>query len=320
MFNRAKKIKISFLIVPIIGGMFFLSMHARGTSAAQKDFDSANKHVTITDSGLSFEAVSGAATVGDFLSQQKISLGEHDVVLPRPDEKLFSGDHVIIQRAKKITIKEGGNTTQAYSLQNTVQDAIWENKKIDLGDDDITKPSRTAPLQDGMVISVTHVKIEDVTVDQDIPFNTVANTDDSLSWRVKKTTQAGVKGIKEITYKVVSYDGKEISRKALSSTIKSQPTDEIVTQGTLVKTGKTTRGLGTWYAFKGGLFAASRDIPRGGYARVTNMDNGKSVIVQINDYGPFGSGRIIDLDKVAFTKIADLGAGVANVKVEVVTN
>jgi rare lipoprotein A len=42
--------------------------------------------------------------------------------------------------------------------------------------------------------------------------------------------------------------------------------------------------------------------------------------VQINDRGPFGNGRIIDLDKIAFEKIASLGAGVANVKVEVVLN
>jgi rare lipoprotein A len=58
----------------------------------------------------------------------------------------------------------------------------------------------------------------------------------------------------------------------------------------------------------------------GSYARVTNKANGKSVIVQINDRGPFGENRIIDLDKVAFAKIASLGAGVIDVKVEEVMN
>jgi len=53
---------------------------------------------------------------------------------------------------------------------------------------------------------------------------------------------------------------------------------------------------------------------------VTNTDNGKAVIVVINDRGPFGNGRIIDLDKVAFEQIADIGAGVANVKVEAIIN
>ena len=58
----------------------------------------------------------------------------------------------------------------------------------------------------------------------------------------------------------------------------------------------------------------------GSYAKVTNTANGKSVIVQINDRGPFGPGRIIDLDKVAFAKIASIGAGVIGVKVEEVLN
>ena len=54
--------------------------------------------------------------------------------------------------------------------------------------------------------------------------------------------------------------------------------------------------------------------------KVTNRANGKSVIVKINDRGPFGAGRIIDLDKVAFAKIADLGSGVVDVKMEEIVN
>jgi rare lipoprotein A len=61
-------------------------------------------------------------------------------------------------------------------------------------------------------------------------------------------------------------------------------------------------------------------MPIGSYARVTNVDNGKSVIVRINDRGPFVPGRIIDLDKVAFQKIASTGAGVINVKMEEIVN
>jgi rare lipoprotein A len=50
---------------------------------------------------------------------------------------------------------------------------------------------------------------------------------------------------------------------------------------------------------------------------VTNRDNGKQVIVQVNDYGPMAStGKIIDLDSVAFKKIGTLGQGVVSVKVE----
>jgi rare lipoprotein A (peptidoglycan hydrolase) len=42
--------------------------------------------------------------------------------------------------------------------------------------------------------------------------------------------------------------------------------------------------------------------------------------VQVNDSGPYGKGRIIDLNKKAFQKIADIGTGVINVKVEEILN
>ncbi|MCX6765464.1 MAG: septal ring lytic transglycosylase RlpA family protein [Candidatus Moranbacteria bacterium] len=94
----------------------------------------------------------------------------------------------------------------------------------------------------------------------------------------------------------------------------------MVVQGTYVKVGKSHTGTATWYSFRGGLFAASPWLPIGSYARVTNKENGKQIIVKINDRGPFGDGRIIDLDKVAFAKIAPLGQGVISVKVEEIIN
>ena len=63
--------------------------------------------------------------------------------------------------------------------------------------------------------------------------------------------------------------------------------------------------------------AASRDLPRYSTARVTNIDNGKSVDVFINDYGPEEwTGRDIDLSSFAFNAISDLKLGLVNVKIE----
>jgi rare lipoprotein A len=98
------------------------------------------------------------------------------------------------------------------------------------------------------------------------------------------------------------------------------PVTQIETQGTYMQLGKANKGQGTWYAYQGGMFAASTTIAKGSYAKVTNTATGKSIVVQINDYGPQGKGRIIDLDKVAFQKLASIGAGVIGVKVEEVLN
>ncbi|EQM77960.1 septal ring lytic transglycosylase RlpA family protein [Stutzerimonas stutzeri] len=67
---------------------------------------------------------------------------------------------------------------------------------------------------------------------------------------------------------------------------------------------------------QGSLTAAHRTLPFGTKVRVTNTRNGKSVVVRINDRGPFVRGRIIDLSKAAFERIASKRAGVIRVRLE----
>jgi rare lipoprotein A len=64
--------------------------------------------------------------------------------------------------------------------------------------------------------------------------------------------------------------------------------------------------------------AAHRTLPFGTKVRVTNIANNKSVVVKINDRGPFIDGRIIDLSRSAFSEIADLDLGIIEVTTEVV--
>ena len=62
-----------------------------------------------------------------------------------------------------------------------------------------------------------------------------------------------------------------------------------------------------------GVSAAHRYLPFGTRLKVTNQRNGKSVIVKINDRGPFVGGRDLDLSYGAFSRIASPGKGVANI-------
>lgn len=91
-------------------------------------------------------------------------------------------------------------------------------------------------------------------------------------------------------------------------------------------------GIGSWYGrkFHGqktsngeiydmyGMTAAHTTLPIPCYVRVTNIANGKSVIVRVNDRGPFHSGRLIDLSYTAAYKLGYVGNGSAMVEVEVV--
>ncbi len=90
------------------------------------------------------------------------------------------------------------------------------------------------------------------------------------------------------------------------------------------------RGLASWYGKRyhgrktssGEVYdmyqmtAAHPTLPIPSYARVTSTKNGKSVVVRINDRGPFRSGRVIDLSYVAAHKLGYIQAGEAMVEVE----
>jgi len=65
------------------------------------------------------------------------------------------------------------------------------------------------------------------------------------------------------------------------------------------------------------LTAAHKTLRFGTRVRVTNQNNGKSVIVRINDRGPYVGSRVIDLSKSAAQKIDMIGSGTAKVKLQV---
>ena len=65
------------------------------------------------------------------------------------------------------------------------------------------------------------------------------------------------------------------------------------------------------------LSAAHRTLPLPSIVKVTNLDNGKSVVVRVNDRGPFVNNRIIDLSKAAAEQLDFTQAGTAKVRVEI---
>ena len=89
------------------------------------------------------------------------------------------------------------------------------------------------------------------------------------------------------------------------------------------------RGHASWYSLPANktangermnpndLTAAHRSLPFGTWVLVENLSNGQSVVVRINDRGPFTGGRIIDLSKAAAASIGMIASGVANVRVSV---
>lgn len=97
--------------------------------------------------------------------------------------------------------------------------------------------------------------------------------------------------------------------------------------------GYREQGIASWYGAKfnghqtsnGEIFdqyqpsAAHKTLPIPSYAKVTNLENGKTVVVRVNDRGPFHANRLIDLSYAAAVKLGYMEQGTARVEVEVIS-
>lgn len=116
--------------------------------------------------------------------------------------------------------------------------------------------------------------------------------------------------------------------------------DQLVSVSTAVAAGRSevatqsrSEGDASWYGpgfagrktangetfDPGQLTAAHRTLPFNSRVRVTNLQTGESVIVRINDRGPFTGGRIIDLSRAAAEQVSLVGSGVARVRIELLS-
>ncbi len=68
---------------------------------------------------------------------------------------------------------------------------------------------------------------------------------------------------------------------------------------------------------KDALTAAHRTLPFGTRVKVSNLDNGRSVVVIINDRGPYSQNRLIDVSRAAARQLGLIDSGMAKVKIEV---
>ena len=113
---------------------------------------------------------------------------------------------------------------------------------------------------------------------------------------------------------------------------KSLKTGKIKSIKDFTNSKKIYLGVSSWYGpnFHGkltangevydmyGVTAAHKTLPLGTVCRVTNLDNDKSLILRVNDRGPYVAGRILDCSYGAAKKLDFLRQGTTNVKIEVI--
>ena len=234
----------------------------------------------------------------------------------RDAENWFSADgpggasHVVTARVEVL-----GKDHDVMTNAGTVRELL-SAMGIAPDRDDRVLPSLRTPLHDEMRVRYDRIGFQVRDVRVPIPHTTYTKYTDTLDPGEIRIVRQGVDGVMLEHTRVKVVNGRVVASRVLS---RSVVTEAVATRRLMGEQETATAGSqvgeASWYSFApgSGLTAAHPWLPFGTVVTVTNLENGKTVRVVINDRGPFG-GRIIDLSNEAFARIAPLSQGVAQVR------
>lgn len=299
----------------VLGGLAFLVWRIFFLDTRELNFKRPISVEVVVD-GLRYQTTTKAVTIEDFFKEKELKIYSKDLIMPDLEREIEPGLVVFVTTNRKMMVEVDGETREVNTIKKTIEKMLKE-EKIKLNPFDEIQPSLENLTKQDLEVVIVRVEKKNIKEEEEIEYETVIKGDDDLKWKVTKVKQKGENGLRETEYQMVYKDGEMVSKTKIASKIIKEPQPEIVVEGRKIEVASTQRGRASWYAFTGEMKCASVRYPRGTWLRVTNQENGKQIIVQVNDYGPDpGTGKVIDLDKVAFAELASIGQGVINVKIE----
>jgi uncharacterized protein YabE (DUF348 family) len=266
--------------------------------------------------GLRYQTTTEALTIGDFFQEKNLSIYSKDLIIPDLEREIRPGMVISVVTNRKVLVEVDGEVREINTIKKTIEKML-EEADIKLNPFDQIKPSLESLTKQDLEVVITRIEKKNIIEEEKIEYKTIIKEDKKVKWKKIEIQQEGEDGLKEVEYELIYKNGELISKTKLSSKIIKESQPKIIVEGRKIEIVSTQKGRASWYAYTGEMKCASVRYSKGTWLRVTNQENGKQIIVQVNDYGPDpGTGKVIDLDKVAFAKLASVGQGVIEVKVE----
>jgi uncharacterized protein YabE (DUF348 family) len=270
------------------------------------------KEVTLLIDGVERTAwVTGDKSVRDVLEQVNIRAGRHAYLRPSRGATVEDGDVIVYKPAVAVHLTVGGQPREVITNAEDVG-LLLDELGIEVGPEDIVEPRVGTPLDAGLEVRVVRVAVRQLEQDHPIPYPTEVRKSNDYMLGYRRVERAGSAGLLRKTFEVRLENGREVDRRLLGTRVVREPVTRVVIEGTRPPHIET--GVASWY-HRTGMVAAHRSLPFGTQVKVTNLANGRSVVVVINDRGPYIGGRIIDLSDDAYARLALLGSGTIPVRI-----
>jgi uncharacterized protein YabE (DUF348 family) len=188
-----------------------------------------SKEIKVNLNGAKSTVQTTSAKVRDLVNQ--LGLGANAVTSAPKDMVLASSDVISISTPKSVTILADGKSVDRTTTAVTVGDLL-ASSGTSVGPADLLSQPADAPVVDNMVVKVSRVNdAGTTTVTTDIPFKTDKTVDPNTFKDQQSVTQAGVVGKLETSFKVVTVDGREVSRTQTGQQVTTAAVDQKITVG-----------------------------------------------------------------------------------------
>jgi uncharacterized protein YabE (DUF348 family) len=158
---------------------------------------------------------------------------------------------------KKVTVVVDGKSTTKTLTAATVGEALAQ-LRVQPGKSDKVTPAASTVLTNGARIVVQHVTTKDSKVTKAIPFETVRKKTSDLYEGQTKVETAGVEGVRTVTLRKTTVDGKVTSTKEIASTVTKKPVTKVVLVGTKSRPATTSSSSSSTSTPSGGSLNLAR--------------------------------------------------------------
>lgn len=196
--------------------------------------------VVYGDQKKEVEMVGG--TVADAIKEADLTKDKNVTSDVPETDYLKDGMTIKLTKGVKVSLTVDGETKEYTAAEGTTVKDFLAAQKIKLGENDEVSEKLDAPVTDGMKLVVKRVEYKEETKKEEVDYKTEEQYSDSMATGESKVSQEGVKGEKEVTYKVKYVDGKEDSREKVKETVTKEPVNKIVVYGSKTASDNNSGG------------------------------------------------------------------------------